>query len=112
MTPQIIGTKKSKSFRACVRYCKERGIEFQERDPIEKPLSEGELAAITAAVPAEEIVDTESKTYKTRGLAWMEYDPVEEVAEDASLLRQPIVRTDAGVVIQPDVADLDAVFGR
>lgn len=111
MTPQIIGTKKSKAFRACERYCRERRIEYQHRDPIEKPLSDGEIAAILSSIDdPNQIIDTESKVYRKRGLAWIDYDPVEEVRETPELLKQPIVRTDRGVAIAPGIEKLDALF--
>jgi len=107
MVPQIIGTKKSKGFRACERYCKERGIAFQHRDPVEKPLSDGELESILrGAGDPQELIDTSSKAYRERRLAWIDYDPLEELRETPALLRQPILRTDRGVAIDPDTETL------
>lgn len=113
MTPQLIGNPKSRGFRACERYCRERRLEYQTRDPGEKPLGARELDAIIAGVgdPAE-LIDTESRPYRDRGLAWQDFDPREELLEDARLLRQPIVRTDRGVAVDPDARDLDRLFGR
>lgn len=111
MIPQIIGTKKSKQFRACERYCKERGITFQSRDPIEKPLSPGEIDAIVRAVgDPQELIDTESTAFKKKGLEWMDYEPIEEIIENPQLLRRPIVRTDKGLVLVPSNDDLDGLF--
>ncbi|MFW5694405.1 MAG: arsenate reductase family protein [Alkalispirochaeta sp.] len=113
MTPQLIGTKKAKAFRACERYCTERRIDVQTRDPREKPLGRRELEAIAAAIgTADALIDTDSAAYQRRGLAWMEYDPLEELMEHPELLRQPIVRTDQGVEIDPDRAALDRLFAR
>ncbi len=113
MTPQIIGTKKSPKFRACERYCRERGIAFQHRDPLDKPLSEGELDAIVSGgIAPEELIDTECQQFHRKGLAYMEYDPLEEIREHPGLLRQPIVRTDRGVALEPDSARLDHLLGR
>ncbi|MDA3948054.1 MAG: glutaredoxin [Spirochaeta sp.] len=113
MTPQIIGSKKSRGFRACERYCRERQLSYQHRDPIEKPLSPGELEAILRFVrePAD-LIDTTAKAYTAKGLAWMDYDPVEEIQENPALLRTPIVRSDAGIAVDPDVATLDHLFER
>ena len=111
MIPQIIGTKKSTSYRACLRYCKERDISFQERDLREKPFSPVELDRVAAACGGhEELIDTTGKAFQARGLAWMEYDTRTELLEHPELLRHPIVRTDNGVVIAPDNATLDALF--
>ena len=113
MIPQLIGNRKSRAFRACERYCKERNIDFQTRDPKEKPLGPRELETIIAAVASpDELIDQESQAYRKRGLAWMEYDPVEEIVDDPSLMRQPIVRTDRGIAVDPDTSDLDRLFGR
>lgn len=113
MTPQLIGTKKTRAFRACERYCKERQIEFQTRDPQEKPLGRRELETIAAGIGnAEALIDTESAAYRKRGLAWMEYDPLEELMDHPELLRQPVVRTDRGVEIAPDRTALDRLFPR
>jgi arsenate reductase-like glutaredoxin family protein len=113
MIPQLIGTKKTQAFRACERYCKERRLEFQTRDPQEKPLGRRELEAIATAVgDMEALIDTESSAYRKRGLAWMEYDPLEELMEHPELLRLPVVRTDLGVEIAPDRAALERLFPR
>lgn len=111
MTPQLIGTKKSKGFRRCERYCKERSIPFQPRDPLEKPLSTGEIESILRGVDdPRDLIDTEARAYRSKGLAWMDYDPLEEIMEEPELLRQPIVRTDHGVAIDPDATVLDRLF--
>lgn len=113
MTPQIIGTRKSKGVRRCERYCSERGIEYQLRDPKEAPLGAREIQSLLQALDsAEDLIDTHAALYRTRGLAWMDYDAVEEIIEHPELLRQPIVRTDAGTSIDPDAAELKALFGR
>ncbi len=113
MIPQLIGTKKNQAFRACERYCTERKIDFQTRDPREKPLGRRELETIAGGVGgADALIDTESAAYKKRGLAWMEYDPLDELMEHPDLLRQPVVRTDHGVEIAPDRAALDRIFAR
>ncbi|POR01154.1 glutaredoxin [Alkalispirochaeta sphaeroplastigenens] len=107
MVPQIIGTKKSAGFRRCVRFCKERGIAFQERDIRANPLKPGELDTIAAGCGGmNALVDTESKLYGQRGLAWMDFDPREELLETPELLRQPLVRSDKGVALDPGEKEL------
>ena len=59
-----------------------------------------------------DLIDTTSKAYGAKGLQWMDYDPVEEIQENPALLRTPIVRTDAGTAVDPDVATLDRLFER
>ncbi|MFP4485197.1 MAG: arsenate reductase family protein [Spirochaetaceae bacterium] len=103
MTPQLIGTGRSKDTRRIERYLKERRIEFQLVDLSQRGLSVGELEAVAAAVGGfEELVDTASRSYRKRGMTHMEYDSREELLEDPSLLRVPIVRTDRGAAINPD----------
>ncbi len=107
MTPQLIGTKKSKETRRIERYLKERGIDFQFVDLTQRGLSVGELETVAAAVGGfDELIDPESRSYRKRGMAYMEYDPREELLEDPSLLRMPIVRTDRGAAVNPDDAGL------
>lgn len=113
MTPQIIGNARSKGTRACERYCKERGLEYQLRDPGDKALGRRELEVIARGVGgAEALLDTEGAAYQKRGLAYMEFDALEELEANPALLKLPIVRSDLGVEIDPDVAALDRLFGR
>ena len=113
MIPQIIGTKRSNGFRRCERYCRERRIEYQSRDPIGTPLCENELEKIASSVGgAEQLIDEESPRFSKLGLAYMEYDTMEELMEHPELLKTPIVRTDVGVAINPDPSELDRLFVR
>ncbi len=111
MTPQIIGSRKSASYRACIRYCRERSITCQERDPADAPLSPGELDSIASRCGGfRELLDEESAAYKKRGLQWMDFDPREELLQTPALLRGPIVRTDKGVAVDPDGKKLEELF--
>jgi arsenate reductase (glutaredoxin) len=111
MVPQLIGNRKSQAFRGCERYFRERGIEYQTRDPMERPLGRREIEAIAAgAGGVEQLLDTEGAAYRDRGLAWMDYDPLDELSDHPELLRLPIVRSDAGVAVRPDVTGLDDLF--
>ncbi|TVR68429.1 MAG: glutaredoxin [Spirochaetaceae bacterium] len=111
MIPQIIGTKKSAAYRACLRYCRERGIAVQERNPDEKPLSPGELDRLAALCGGyEELLDREGSSFRKRGLAWMDFDPREEILQDPSLLRRPIVRTDRGAAVEPEGKRLEELL--
>lgn len=92
MNIQIIGTKKCSDTKKAQRFFKERSVNFHFLDLNEKPLSKGELSKITAKLGKDNLIDISSKDYKDKGLAWMDYDPVEEVLENNLLLRTPIVR--------------------
>ncbi|MDC7227433.1 MAG: glutaredoxin [Spirochaetales bacterium] len=89
---QIIGTKKCRETQKTERYFKERGWPYHFVDLNQRSLSSGELAAIVTAIGAEELIDTESKVYKRKGMAYMEFDPVEEIEENPALMKTPVVR--------------------
>ena len=113
MIPQLIGTKKSKPTQKAQRYLKERGIGFQLVDLAQRRLSAGELDAVADAAGGHEaLVDTESASYRKRGMQYMEFDAREELLEDPGLLRVPILRADGGVAVQPDDEELKRVVGR
>ncbi len=92
MNIQIIGHNKCNNTKKAFRFFKERNINYHFKDITEKPLSKGELENITRAVKAEDLIDTESKLYKSKGYEYMDYDPAEELLENAMLLKTPVVR--------------------
>ncbi len=92
MTIQIFGTNKDNDTKKALRFFKERGIKPHFRDLREKGLAKGELENITRKIPLEELLDTESKQYKKRGMQYMKFDIEEELLEDPLLLKMPIVR--------------------
>ena len=104
MVIQIFGTRKCPDTRKAERFFRERGISFQFIDLAEKGISRGELASVAAAVGQDALIDSDSKRFKDRGLAYQEYDPVEEALADPLLLKTPIVRSGRKAVIgyQPD----------
>jgi len=92
MNIQIIGTKSCFDTQKAERYFKERNIDYQFRDLKEKGVSKGELNRITQRIPAEDLIDPDSKAYKKRNMEYMVYDAEEEILEDPLLLKTPIVR--------------------
>jgi arsenate reductase (glutaredoxin) len=92
MNIQVIGTKKNAETRKAERFFKERRICVQFVDLEQRSLSQGELKNISSAVPAHELIDSESKEYKKKGLSYMEFDIFEELLENNLLLKQPVVR--------------------
>jgi arsenate reductase-like glutaredoxin family protein len=92
MHVQVIGTKKSKDTQKAERFFKERGVAIQFVDLRKRPLSGGELLNIARSVGQDALLDTESKEYQSRGLAYMEFDVLEELEEHPELLRVPVVR--------------------
>ncbi len=101
----IFGTKKCNKTKKAQRFFKERGIKFHFRDLTEKGLSNGELQNILHSVSLDDLIDTDSKQYKKRGMKYMVFDLEEELLEDPLLLKTPIVRNGKDVTIdyQPDV---------
>ena len=93
MSIQIIGTKKCRRTRAADRFFRDRGIEYHFVDLTVRPLSAGELNNIASALGVDALIDVESKEYIKRGMAYMEFDPLEELAEHPMLLKTPVVRS-------------------
>ena len=111
MTPQLIGTKKSSETRKAERFLKERGISFQFVDLNERGLAAKELDEIAEKSGGHRgLIDPESKPYKKRNMEYLAYDPREELLEEPLLLRQPILRTDRGVAVEPDEGRLKELF--
>lgn len=112
MTPQLIGTKKSSETRKAERFLKERGVPFQFVDLNERALSPRELDEIAERTGGhEELIDRESKQFKKRKMEYMAFDAREELLEDSLLLKQPILRSDRGVAVQPEQEQLKKLFG-
>ncbi len=99
MNIQIIGTKKSNNTKKAIRFFKERNIKFHFMDLNEREISEGELSNILAKVSVDDLLDTESPAYKKKGFAYMQYDPTEEILEDNSLMKTPVVRNGKEVTV-------------
>lgn len=89
---QIFGTRKCQDTKKAHRWFKERGIPFQSIDLDEKGISPGELGSVVSALGAEGVLDRGGKRFAERGLAHMEFDPVEEMLSDQGLIKTPIVR--------------------
>ena len=89
---QIYGRKKCKDTRKAERFFSERKIPYQSVDLDVKTPGRRELELFAEVVGADDLIDVDSKAYRARGLAYMEYDPLEEIAEDPSLMRTPVVR--------------------
>jgi len=99
---QIYGRRKCKGTRKAERFFSERRIAFQSVDLDVKAPGRRELELFVGAVGADELIDTQSKLYRERGFAYLEYDPVAELSEDARLLRTPIVREGREVSVGED----------
>lgn len=105
MNIQIFGRKKSKDTKKAERFFSDRRIQFHSVDLDEKEMSKGELDRVKNAVGgAEEMIDKESQLFKKK-FQYLQYDAEEELLEDQSLLKLPIVRNGgkATVGYEPEV---------
>jgi len=106
MNVMIYGTKKCNETRKAERFFNERRVPYQFRDVSDKPLTEGELRNLAAGRRMEDLIDRESKAFEKRGLAYMDYDPAEELLADAALLRTPVIRLDKKSFVRPKLDEL------
>lgn len=102
----IYGTKKCAETRKAERFFRERGIPAQFRDVSEKPLTEGEIRNMAAGRSPIDLVDSDSKSFGKRGLAYMEFDAEEELLADPLLLKTPVIRLDKKYWIRPALDEL------
>lgn len=89
---QLIGRGGCKETRKAERFFRERKISFQFVDLDKRDLSPGELENIFKSLDPEDIIDKKSRQFEKRGLAYMEYDPSEELLEDQKLIKTPLLR--------------------
>ena len=92
MNIQILGTNKSNDTRKAIRFFKERGISFHFRNVEEKGPSRGELENVSRSIDLQTLIDTDSVLYKKKGYQYMDFDVVEELMENPTLLKIPVVR--------------------
>lgn len=112
MIPQIIGTKKSKDTRRVMRYCSDRGIEYQFVDLNERAPGRREMELFASAAGGfEQLIDDSSDVFKKLNLAFMAFDPEDVILEHPTVMRIPIVRSDSGTGVQPSDAELSGLLG-
>lgn len=102
----VYGTKKCGETRKAERYLSERRVEYQFRDVAASPPTVNELRNMASGKNPLDLLDTGSKRYISRGLAFMEFDPIEEIAADPLLLATPVVRIGRKYFVRPALADL------
>ena len=109
---QIYGTRKCKLTKKAERFFRDRGVPYHFVDLTERGLSQGELDNIRRGIPlAESLIDSESAAYKKRGMAYMEYDELEEILADPLLLRTPVVREGSRVIAGDNEAAWKGLLG-
>lgn len=105
MNIQIFGMLKCQETRKAQRYFKDRRIPYQFVDVTQKGLSRGELKSLKAAVGIDNLIDRDGKVYTRKNLKYLTHDVEEELFNDASLLKTPVVRNGAQATVgyQPDL---------
>lgn len=88
---RIIGRNKCNATKKAERFFKERNIKYQYYDLDKRALTAGELKNIFRILSPEQLLDTDSKEYRKRGMAFMEFDTAQELYEDQLLLVTPII---------------------
>lgn len=96
---QILTKRKCQDSKKAERFFKERRIQIQVRSLEEKPLSEGEWRNVLGFYSPDELIDESSSVFRNKKMAWMEYDPLEEMKEGPGLIRTPIVRYQKKVTV-------------
>src|SRR5713226_9041035 len=92
---QIFGVKNSQSTRAAERFFKERRVEIQFVDLVQRPMAPGEIKRFIDRYGLLELVDREGKSYDESGLKYMKLsdsDLIARIERDPKLLRLPLVR--------------------
>ena len=101
---QIYGRKKCSGTRKAQRFFSDRRIQVQNIDFDQKSPGRREIELFIQVAGADALIDQNGKTYRARGLGYMEFDPADELTENSALLRTPIVRSGRTIVIGEDEA--------
>jgi arsenate reductase (glutaredoxin) len=92
---QVFGSDDSAATRNTLRFFRERRIVVHYVDLRKKPIARGELQRFVERLGAPALLDTESRTYREQGLAYLTTDTsgiVSRILADPKLLRLPLVR--------------------
>ena len=80
-------------------FFRERRISYHFIDLTKYYPTRGELENILRGLPAgESLINPESPAYVKRGLAYMDYNEIEEIQANPTLMRTPIVREGSKVI--------------
>ena len=103
-TIQLFGLPDSKATRAAERFFKERRVAIHAVDLRKRPIAPGELRRFVERLGAAALLDTESRAFREKGLAYMRLDDgeiMERLLADPSLLRLPLVRNGSAFTAGP-----------
>jgi arsenate reductase len=96
---QIFGLARDQATRAAQRFFKERRIDISFVDLRRKPMAPGELRWFVERLGARALADTDGRSWRDSGLAYMSMDESElgeRLLADQALLRLPLVRAGNG----------------
>ncbi len=105
MNIQVFGKKKCFDSKKAQRFFKERGINIQFVDILDKGLSKGELRSVIAGVGGlEKVLDEKAKDYSLISYL-VEEQKQDKLLETPSLYKTPIVRNGKKATIgyQPEI---------
>jgi arsenate reductase-like glutaredoxin family protein len=91
----MFGLVDSRPTQAAQRFFKERRVDVTFVDLRRKPIALGELRRFVERLGAAALLDTDSRTYKDLGLAYMRLaddEVVERLLAHSGLIRLPLVR--------------------
>jgi arsenate reductase-like glutaredoxin family protein len=100
----MFGLVDSRPTQAALRFFKERRVTVTFVDLRRKPIAPGELRRFVERLGAAALLDTEGRTYKDMGLAYMRLDDDEIVPRllaSNGLLKLPLVRLGNGFTAGP-----------
>ncbi len=92
---QVFGLEDSQATRGALRFFRERRIVVSFVDLRKRPIAPGELRRFTDRLGAAALLDTDSRSYREGGLAYLSTDTAGITARllaDVRLLRLPLVR--------------------
>ena len=100
---QLIGTKKCAATKAAERFFRDPRPRFPLRRPSPSEVFPRVNSKRSAGEPpGKSLIDEDSPAYKKRGLAYMEFDELEELLENPLLLITPIIREGSVCIVGRD----------
>lgn len=100
---QIYGRRKCRTTRKAERFFSDRRIQVQSIDLDRHTPGRREIELFFEVV-GDDVMDTDGAAYRKRGLAYMDFDPVDELEQHPELMRTPVVRSGREVVVGDDAA--------
>ena len=92
MNIQIFGKSKCFDTKKAQRYFKERRVKFQAIDLNKYGISKGELTSVLRSVKLPDLIDDKHPDAALLEYLAYDQDKIEQLLEDPTLLRTPIVR--------------------